>query len=325
MTPSGGVPPGLRRGLSSLALPPIPEPEASALFTALGWASTGSGDAASLGESAQFRAGPAGDELAADQVADGGPGVDVMGGFVLGGEQCLDAVLAPAPLGVCARGVGPVPGPALGGGQAHRRNLGCGGDRRSRVTGVVFRGDAVQADGGRGEPAAVVPQQDSAAEAGGERRCLGGELAHAVPVADAGSGVGGGLDEQPAFGCQAAISAAQPGAGGGGERDGRGLGVPACLAGQDGQVPGRLGGHQRVAAAGGDDLGPVGGHPAELLVIELDQHPRGQRVGPGQQGAGLGGVAVRGEQVAGGDQPGEPVGQPAVPAVVKVGQRGGQP
>ena len=95
--------------------------------------------------------------------------------------------------------------------------------------------------------------------------------------------------------------------------------MPAGLAGQHGQVPGRLAADERVAAAGGDDLGAVGCHPAELLVIELDQHPRGQGIGPCQQRAGLGRVVVCGEQVASGDQPGQPVAEPAVPAVMKVG------
>src|ERR1017187_6072159 len=132
---------------------------------------------------------------------------------------------------------------------------------------MVFCGDPVEPDCGGGESAAVVTQDDSIVKTGGDCGCLAGQLAHAGAVGCAGGGVGGGLDEQAAFGRQPGIGATQPGAGGGGERDGGGLGVPACLAGQDGQVPGCFGAEERVAAAGSDGLGAVGCHPAELLVI----------------------------------------------------------
>jgi hypothetical protein len=72
--------------------------------------------------------------------------------------------------------------------------------------------------------------------------------------------------------------------------------------------------------AGGEHAGTVGCHPPELLVIELDQHPRGQRVDPRQQRVALPGVPIAGRQhVAGRDQPGQGRRQPPVPAVTEVG------
>ena len=54
-------------------------------------------DAASEGESAQFGAGPAGQEQPGDQVAYGGAGVDFLGGEAFGGQQGAEAVVAAAP------------------------------------------------------------------------------------------------------------------------------------------------------------------------------------------------------------------------------------
>jgi prepilin-type processing-associated H-X9-DG protein len=108
---------------------------------------------------------------------------------------------------------------------------------------------------------------------------------------------------------------------GGGQGNGCRLGVPASFAGQDGKVPGCLGGGQRVPGSGGGHLCPVGGHPAELLVIQLDQHPRGQRVDPGQQCAGLFViVGSASEGVAARDQPGEPGREAAVAAGTEIVQ-----
>ena len=56
-------------------------------------------------------------------------------------------------------------------------------DRRAGVPGGGFRRDPVQSDGGRGEPAAVVAQQDWAAQASGDRGGVASQLAHAVAVA----------------------------------------------------------------------------------------------------------------------------------------------
>ena len=74
-----------------------------------------------------------------------------------------------------------------------------------------FRGDPVEPDRGGGESAAVVTQDDGAVETGGDCGCLAGQLAHPVAVGRAGGGVGGGLDQQAAFGRQPGIGAAQPG------------------------------------------------------------------------------------------------------------------
>jgi hypothetical protein len=38
----------------------------------------------------------------------------------------------------------------------------------------------------------------------------------------------------------------------------------------------RLRGSKCIAADVGDDAGPVGGHPAELLIIEFDQYSGSQ-------------------------------------------------
>lgn len=75
-------------------------------------------DASSAGQTAQVRAGPAGDEQAAYQVVDSRAGVDDLRSLVLTGEQCTDGLLAAAPLDVRPSGVSPVPGPP---GQAARR------------------------------------------------------------------------------------------------------------------------------------------------------------------------------------------------------------
>jgi len=84
-------------------------------------------------------------------------------------------------------------------------------------------------------------------------------------------------------------------------------------------------GDEGVAAASGNHPCPVGGHPAELLVIELDEHPGRQRVDPGQQCAGIRVIAgLRSDLVPAGDQPGQP-GQATVPAAPEVGQRTRQP
>ena len=68
-----------------------------------------------------------------------------------------------------AGGAGPVPGVALGSAQALREDHTGGGDRRAGVAGGVFGGDAVQLDGGRAEPAAVVAEQDGPGQATGDR------------------------------------------------------------------------------------------------------------------------------------------------------------
>ena len=102
--------------------------------------------------------------------------------------------------------------------------------------------------------------------------------------------------------------------------------MPAGLARQHRKVPRRLTHGQGIAAAGGEDAGTVGCHPSELLVVELDQHPRGQRVDPRQQRVALPGVPAVGRQhVAGGDQPGQGHRQPPVPAVTEVSQGTVQP
>jgi hypothetical protein len=183
----------------------------------------------------------------------------------------------------------------------------------------------VQLDRHRGESAAVVAQQHPVPEAGGDRRGLVGELAHGVAVPGAGGSVGGGLDQQPAFGRQPGTRPGQQRTRGCGQRDGSRLLAPARLPGEDGQVPRRLADRQRVAAARCEDAGAVGGHPAELLVIELDQHPRRQRVDPRQQRIALTGIAARREQVAGRDQPGQADRQPGVPAAPEVRQRAVKP
>jgi hypothetical protein len=59
----------------------------------------------------------------------------------------------------------------------------------------------VQLDGSGCEPASVVAQHECAVEAGSDGCCLAGQLAHLVPVTGAGSGISGGLDQEPAFGC----------------------------------------------------------------------------------------------------------------------------
>jgi hypothetical protein len=82
--------------------------------------------------------------------------------------------------------------------------------------------------------------------------------------------------------------------------------VPAGLTGEHGQVPGRFAEGQRVVAAGGQHAGAVGSHPpTRMLVIELDQHPRRQRVNPRQQRIALAGIAAGSEHMPGRDQPGQ--------------------
>ena len=69
------------------------------------------------------------------------------------------------------------------------------------------------------------------------------------------------------------------------------------------------------------NAGTIGRHPPELLVVEFDQHPRGQRVDPRQQRVPLPGVpAARRQHMAGRDQPRQGRRQPPVPAVTEVGQ-----
>lgn len=114
----------------------------------------------------------------------------------------------------------------------------------------------MQLHGGRVEAAAVVAQQGGAAEFGGDGCGLVGEFAHALLVAAAREGVGGGLDEQAALGGVGRSAAAQVRVVGGGQRDGQGLRVPAGLAGQDRQVPGGLGSDERMTARFGGDPGP---------------------------------------------------------------------
>jgi hypothetical protein len=70
----------------------------------------------------------------------------------------------------------------------------------------------------------------------------------------------------------------QAGSVGGGEGDGEGLGVPAGLAGKDRDVACGLSRSESVAADLGGDASPVGGHPAELPVIEFDQYTGGEKV-----------------------------------------------
>jgi hypothetical protein len=74
-------------------------------------------DASSAGQTAQVRAGPAGDEQAAYQVVDSRAWMNLRS-LLLTGEQCTDGLLAAAPLGVRPSGVSPVPGPPC---QAARR------------------------------------------------------------------------------------------------------------------------------------------------------------------------------------------------------------
>src|ERR1035438_996567 len=149
---------------------------------AIGVAVSVSFDAASEGESAQFGAGPAGQEQPGYQVAYGGPGVDFLGGETFGGQQGAEAVVAVAPLSAGAGQVGPVPGAALGGWEAGGGNpAGCG-DGCARFADGVFSGDAVQLHGGRGEPTAVIAEQDGSGEPGGDRCGLGGHLTHPVFV-----------------------------------------------------------------------------------------------------------------------------------------------
>jgi hypothetical protein len=101
--------------------------------------------------------------------------------------------------------------------------------------------------------------------------------------------------------------------------------VPAGLAGEHGEVPCGLADRQRAAATRCEDTGAVGGHPAELLIVELDEHPRGQGVDPRQQRIGALGLPVGGDHVPGGDQPGQADRQPPVPAAAEVRQRLVQP
>ena len=98
--------------------------------------------------------------------------------------------------------------------------------------------------------------------------------------------------------------------------------MPSGLARQDGQVAGCLGCDQRICSAAGDDAGPVGGHPAQLLVIELDEHPGGQRVDLRQHRAGvrLIGCLRRGHLPAG-DQARQAAGEAPVPAGMEVAHR----
>ncbi|MEU3529318.1 hypothetical protein AB0E62_36670 [Streptomyces sp. NPDC038707] len=63
----------------------------------------------------------------------------------------------------------------------------------------------------------------------------------------------------------------------GAERDGQRLVVPACLPGQDGHLAGRFCEGEDVAGCFGELPGAVGGHPAELLFVHLDEHAGGQQ------------------------------------------------
>ncbi|MFG2439693.1 hypothetical protein [Streptomyces sp. NPDC048508] len=51
--------------------------------------------------------------------------------------------------------------------------------------------------------------------------------------------------------------------------------MPSGLAGEDGELAGRLGDREDVAGGLGELAGAVGGHPAQLLLVEFDEHAGG--------------------------------------------------
>ncbi|MFF2926909.1 hypothetical protein ACFVTP_31635 [Streptomyces celluloflavus] len=99
--------------------------------------------------------------------------------------------------------------------------------------------------------------------------------------------------------------------------------MPVGRAGQYRELPRGLRDQQRYASGFGGLPGAVGGHPAELLLVQLDQHARGQQIAAGQQPVVLS-PFITGPHVGRADQPRQPYGQTAVGAGVEAGEGAGQ-